>query len=102
SPSGDHTPPALAAMITMPANHNLSSFPLNNFEHNEVITIAVVKLSRSADRKKVRKAIINKSFGLLVVVILDVRILKPPCESINSTMVIAPIRKNRIEDMSPR
>ena len=67
SPNGDHAPPALAAITIIPANHRRSSFSVKIFEHNEVITIAVVKLSSNAERKKVNTVIISNNFCLLVV-----------------------------------
>jgi hypothetical protein len=77
SPSGDQAPPALAAMMTIPANQSLSSFSVNIFVHNEVITIAVVRLSSRAERKKVSTVMMNRSFFLLFVDILWVIISKP-------------------------
>lgn len=66
------------------------------------ITIAVVRLSNVADMKNVMIPMIHSSLRLRRVVIRFVMILKPPCTSISSTMVMAPIRKNRISAISPR
>ena len=66
------------------------------------ITIEVVKLSRTAEKKKeiTHKIHINGTF--LLVVILSVIIEKPWWLSTNSTIVIAAKRKNKISPMSTK
>src|SRR6187402_1743684 len=71
SPNGDHAPPALAAITIMPANQNLSCLLFNNLEQSDVITMAVVRLSNKAERKKVIKVTVKSSLDLLVVVIFS-------------------------------
>ena len=102
SPMGDHAPPALAASTIMAAKNHLVCLSETSFLSNATITIVVVRLSSAADIKKVRKLRIHKSFTFRVVLILSVMILNPSCLSITSTMVIAPRRKKRISEMSPR
>ena len=69
SPKGDQAPPALAAITIIPANQRRSSLSAKIFAQTDVITIAVVRLSNSAESKKVIPVIINKSRFLLEVVI---------------------------------
>ena len=102
SPIGVQAPPALAAMIIIPANHNLSLWSFKILAHKEIITIAVFKLSRIDDKKKVKVAITNINFTKLLVLILSVINEKPLCVSINSTMVMAPNKKKTIEDISDK
>ena len=45
SPIGDQAPPAFAAMIIKPANHNLSLFSLISFLKIVIRTMVAVKLS---------------------------------------------------------
>ncbi len=66
------------------------------------MTMAVVRLSNAAERKKVRTLKIQTSFILLAVLIRSVTSANPSWESINSTMVIAPRRKNKISAISPK
>ena len=63
---------------------------------SETITIAVVRLSKMALRKKVAIPIIHISTGRREVEIRRVSTSKPLCASITSTMVMAPIRKKTI------
>lgn len=63
--------------------------------------MAIVKLSSRAKRKKLITVIINKSFDLLVVFIFRVITSNPSCESISSTIVMAPNKKNNIEEIPP-
>ena len=77
SPNDDHSPPALAAITIIPANQNLSFFSLNILEYSDVITMAVVKLSSRAERKKVSEIIIRNNLDLLVVFIFCVIMSKP-------------------------
>ena len=67
-----------------------------------IITIEVVRLSRIAERKKVIKTIRHISFRLERVFIVSRTKLKPPLESTISTMVMAPIRKNKVPAASPK
>ena len=61
----------------------------------------VVRLSSIADIKNVMAAMAINNFRLLLVVILFVMNQKPPCESISSTVIMAPIRKIRVSAISP-
>ena len=58
--------------------------------------IVVVMLSSAADMKKVIRASSHISLCLLRVLMWSVMTLKPPCESIRSTIVMAPIRNTSI------
>jgi len=102
SPIGDHAPPALAARTTMLTKNNRSSLVGMIFRIKATNTIVVVRLSRRAERKKVRKLSNQSSLTLFLVVILSVITLNPSWVSIFSTMVMAPSRKNRISEISPR
>ena len=102
SPIGDHAPPALAAMMIMPVNFNLSSLSFNNFLISDIITIVVVRLSKIAERKKLRKQMIHNNSFLLSVVMREVITSNPLCPSISSTIVMAPNRKNKIPDALAR
>ena len=64
--------------------------------------IVVVMLSSAADMKKVIRASSHISLCLLRVLMWSVMTLKPPCESIRSTIVMAPIRNTSISHVSPR
>ena len=50
SPIGDHAPPALAAIIIIPAYHNLKFLFDTTFCKIEISTIVAVRLSIIADR----------------------------------------------------
>ena len=64
------------------------------------MTIAVVRLSSTDDRKKVIKLTAHsKTTGLLVFKRLVIT-LKPSCASTTSTMVMAPNKKNRMPAIS--
>ena len=60
----------------------------------------VVRLSNAAEKKKLRIQMIHISFTLFVVLILSVITENPSCASTSSTMVMAPIKKNRIDEIS--
>lgn len=92
SPVGVHAPPLFAAIITTLAKSHLSLLSPTSFLSSIVITIAVVRLSSTADMKKVMKAKIQRSLRLFEVVILSVITENPPWTSISSTIVIAPMR----------
>ena len=77
SPIGDHAPPAFADKMIMPANSHLSSLSLIIFPISVAITIAVVKLSKAAEKKKVIVHKIHINLTFLVVLILSVIIAKP-------------------------
>ena len=62
----------------------------------------VVRLSRRAEKKNDTNPRIQNNFSLLVVFILSVTTLNPPWMSIISTIVIAPIKKKRILDISDK
>ena len=62
----------------------------------------VVRLSSRAEKKNDTKPRIQNNFTLLVVFILSVTTLNPPWMSIISTIVIAPIKKKRILDISDK
>ena len=53
SPIGDQAPPAFAARIKTPAKSHNVSLSLISFGSNAAITIAVVRLSRTAEKKNV-------------------------------------------------
>ena len=77
SPIGDQAPPALAAMITIPAkNFRWSEFEII-FQSKETITIEVVRLSRTAERKKANKPIVQSKVTDFLLEIWSVIILKP-------------------------
>ena len=77
SPIGDHAPPAFAAMTIIPAKNNLICLLGISFRIKEIITIVVVRLSNTAERKKVTQQTIHKSFFGFLVLILSVINLKP-------------------------
>ncbi len=77
SPIGLHAPPEFAARITIPQKNQRSCLFSISFRSKAHITMAVVRLSNTADIKKVRILIIHKSFLLLVVLIFSVIILNP-------------------------
>ena len=64
--------------------------------------IDAVRLSNNAEKKNATNPSIQNSLSLLVVLIRSVTTLNPPCISIISTIVIAPIRKKSILDISER
>src|SRR5512133_175098 len=102
SPIGVQAPPAFAAITVIPAKNILSSLLSENFDRREIMTMVVVRLSRTAERKKMIIDIIHKSLCLLVKLITFVITSKPLCALISSTIVIAPRRKNRIPAFAPR
>jgi hypothetical protein len=65
------------------------------------MTIVVVRLSSTAERKKVINPTIQSKVLLLSDFILVEMMAKPSWASINSTIVIVPIRKNKIPAISP-
>ena len=67
----------------------------NNFLITETIKIVVVKLSKTADKKNVINPIIKIKYIGLTSINFWVITSNPLWASINSTMVIAPIRKNK-------
>ena len=85
SPIGDHAPPALAEITTIPANNHLVSLSEISFLRSEIITIDVVRLSSTAEKKNVRMQIIHINFTLLFVLILSVITRNPSCASTNCT-----------------
>ena len=56
SPIGDHAPPALAAMMTKPANHMRSSLSGTILRKMEMSTIVAVRLSMMEESTKARVA----------------------------------------------
>ena len=96
SPIGVQAPPALAAITMMPAKNKRSSRLSSSFFISETITIAVVRLSKMALRKKVTKPTSHIKLDKRVVRMRSVMTAKPLCASTTSTMVIAPMRKNTI------
>ena len=64
--------------------------------------IVVVMLSSTADMKKVMKARSHIRRRFSRVVMWSVMMEKPPCMSIRSTMVMAPIRNMSVSHVSPR
>ena len=102
SPIGDQAPPALAA-ITMREAYHIRSFCSGIILRRMVIRIiVVVRLSIIADRKKPITPIIQRSFTLLLVRINRLMISNPRCISMISTMVIAPIKKKSISEVSAK
>ena len=59
SPMGDQAPPALAAMTTTPTKYIRVDLSETSLRNSVTITMAVVKLSSTADRKKVIKPTIH-------------------------------------------
>ena len=100
SPIGDQAPPAFAATTTMPAKSHLVCLSSINLRNKDTMTMEVVKLSNNAEKKNVKTQTIQSILTLLRVVIRSVMTLNPSCASTNSTMVIAPIKKNRIDAIS--
>ena len=79
-----------------------SFFSLTSLRRIIIITMDVVRLSRMAERMNVMKAIRHSRERLLLVFSVSLTKLKPPFWSTNSTMVMAPIRKNSVVPVSPR
>src|SRR3990170_983075 len=77
SPIGDQAPPALAAMIINPTKNNLISRLGMSFRIKDTITMVVVRLSKTADRKKVIQQTIHNNFLGSRVLIISVINLKP-------------------------
>ena len=96
SPIGDQAPPALAAITMMAANSSRSSRWSSSLRVSEIITMVVVRLSRTALRKKVTRPTCQLSVVSRLVRICEVMISKPLWASITSTITIAPIRKKMI------
>ncbi len=61
SPMGVHAPPALAAITIIPAKNNRMSLFGINLRIKDTITMEVVRLSSTDERKKVTQHIIHKS-----------------------------------------
>ena len=93
SPITVQAPPALAAITTMPAKNSRVSRSATSFRSNEIITMVVVRLSSTADRKNVNQLTIQSSWTLFLALIRSVISEKPSWASTSSTIVIAPIRK---------
>ena len=87
-------------MITMPAKIHRVSLSSMSFRSRDTITIDVVRLSSTAEKKNVNRLRIHINFTLLEVLMRSVMTLNPSCASTNSTMVMAPNRKKRMELMS--
>ena len=100
SPIGDQAPPAFAAMTTTPAKTHRVSLSSTNFLNSETMTMEVVRLSKTAEKKNVRMLKIQINRTLLSVLIRSVITEKPSCASTSSTMVMAPNKKKRIDEMS--
>ncbi len=102
SPIGLHAPPAFAEITIKPANISRSLWEGINLRSRDTITMVVVRLSSTAERKNVRRPTIQTSLRLLVVVIRWVITSKPSCASINSTITMAPSKKKSIPAISER
>ena len=63
--------------------------------------MVVVRLSKTADKKKAISEVIQRSAFLSFVFTNEVMGENPLCRSTNSTMVIAPNRKNKISAVLP-
>ena len=87
---------AFAAMITIAPKLIRSSGSVVSRRSSDIMTIDVVRLSRTAERKNVRTVTVTRRRRRLVVRTSDVTRSKPSWASINSTIVIAPRRKKRI------
>src|SRR6478735_3351069 len=96
SPIGVQAPPALAAITIIPAKNKRMSLLGISFRTSESITIVVVRLSSTDDKKNVTQQMIHNNVLGFLVLIRSVMKRNPWCASTNSTMVMAPIRKNRI------
>ncbi len=77
SPMGLQAPPEFAARMTMPPKNQRSCLSGINFLRSVTITMAVVRLSRIAEKKKVMKLSTQRSFTLFVVLIWSVMMEKP-------------------------
>ena len=102
SPMGDQAPPLLAAMTITLAKTQRSLLSSISRRMTMIMMIVVVMLSSAADMKKVIRESSHSSLRLRRVVMCSVMTLKPPCMSMSSTIVMAPIRKIRISHVSPR
>ena len=99
---GEKAPPELAAIITSEAYIMRSLCLLTSLRRIMIITMLVVRLSRMAERMNVKKAMRHSNARLLFVFITLRTQLKPPFWSTISTMVMAPIRKKSVVEVSPR
>ena len=102
SPIGENAPPELAAMITSEAKMMRSRRSATSLRSIITITMLVVRLSSMAERKKVIKAMRHNRARFDFVFITLRTQLKPPFWSTISTMVMAPMRKNSVVEVSPR
>src|SRR5665648_116637 len=100
SPIGDQAPPAFAEITIILAKVHLAFLSAISFLKRAIMTIVVVRLSRTADMKKVIIPMIQISFTWLAVLILSFITVNPWCWSITSTIVMAPKRKKRISAIS--
>ena len=66
SPMTVQAPPALAATTTMPIYKSRSSRSATSLRNTEIITMVVVKLSKTADRKNVHIPMTHSSDTLLL------------------------------------
>ena len=102
SPMGENAPPELAAMITSEAYIRRSCLSATSLRRIIIITILVVRLSRMAERMNVMNAMRHSNARFEWVFITPRTQLKPPFWSTISTIVMAPIRKNSVVEVSPR
>ena len=102
SPMGENAPPLFAASITIDEYMSLSEVSLTTLFNTMTITMAVVMLSSTAERKNVKivsfhnSPVFDRDFRLFLTK------LNPPFASTTSTIAIAPSRKKRISEVSPR
>ncbi len=61
SPMGDQAPPAFAASTTIPAKNQRVSLSAMSLRNKLTMTMAVVRLSSTEDRKKVMKETIHSN-----------------------------------------
>ena len=80
----------------MPANDRRSSRSANKRFMSETITMVVVRLSKMALKKKVKKPTSHISVDRRVVLIRAVSTSKPSCASTTSTIAMAAIKKKTI------
>ena len=77
SPIGDQAPPALAAIMIKPANHNLSLFSLISFLKIVIRTMVAVRLSIIAERINAKMHIIQSRMFFFFVFINLLIVAKP-------------------------
>ncbi len=77
SPMGDQAPPALAAIIIIPAYHKRSCLTFINLRNRVISTMVAVRLSITDERKNAKMAIIHSNCFLLLVFTAFFKTSKP-------------------------